>query len=570
MSIGQGARAWAAYPTLSAPLTMMGVERRWFLLSATIGMAMWNAINSILIGAVVFCILYGVGWWAWRVDPHMLTILQGKEPFWQQAYTNLVRWIIELYRILPPQDGSATAGWVTLRDVYHCAIDKALFAKKIKEAQTYADDMGDDWITIDAAAMRGDEAQTFALTALGFAPHPSRPDRRRARTNAAVLKHVPMSAGHVACPAPCPAPCHGTGQETGGALDRHLGCGESNGRPDREAVDRAARRRSGGRARGKLAQRFQAINGRSEPAERGQQAAIAVVYGVLHAGDLLTDVRVGLGLSGGVGGGGAVAVLGPGFQHGGGAVGGVCARADGDDVHGERPRAKRGPQRRVGHAPRAQLAIGGLPGIDVRERRRLIVDGDRQFEGKVSRDLRLPLRAVHPVWEVFPVDAERLEPLHLVGLGGEPSEGLPLDDVIEREQAPHEDVRRRILAPAVANVGDAKRPIDGLTGQEDGARAAGEDGPLVLGGELLLDEGADEAGQAFTVVAGKQVCAALRARKDTAVQGDKREPFRLAAGPSEGRELAGAVLERRDRDGARFDLGGGRRHPVTSARSPRK
>ena len=115
---------------------------------------------------------------------------KGKEPFWQQAYTNLVRWIIELYRVLPPQDGSDTPGWVTLRDVYHCAIDKALFAKKIKEAQTYAADMGDDWITIDAAAMRGDEAQTFALTALGFAPHPSRPDRRRARTNAAVLTHV--------------------------------------------------------------------------------------------------------------------------------------------------------------------------------------------------------------------------------------------------------------------------------------------------------------------------------------------------------------------------------------------
>ena len=115
---------------------------------------------------------------------------KGKEPFWQQAYTNLVRWIIELYRVLPPQDGSDTPGWVTLRDVYHCAIDKALFAKKIKEAQTYAADMGDDWITIDAAAMRGDEAQTFALTALGFTPHPSRPDRRRARTNAAVLTHV--------------------------------------------------------------------------------------------------------------------------------------------------------------------------------------------------------------------------------------------------------------------------------------------------------------------------------------------------------------------------------------------
>ena len=32
---------------------------------------------------------------------------KGKEPFWQQAYTNLVRWIIELYRVFPGQ-------WVTL------------------------------------------------------------------------------------------------------------------------------------------------------------------------------------------------------------------------------------------------------------------------------------------------------------------------------------------------------------------------------------------------------------------------------------------------------------------------
>ena len=48
---------------------------------------------------------------------------KGKEPFWQQAYTNLVRWIIELYRVLP-------GGWVTLRDVYHCAIDKELFAQE--------------------------------------------------------------------------------------------------------------------------------------------------------------------------------------------------------------------------------------------------------------------------------------------------------------------------------------------------------------------------------------------------------------------------------------------------------
>ena len=102
---------------------------------------------------------------------------KGKEPFWQQAYTNLVRWIIELYRVLPPQDGSDTPGWVTLRDVYHCAIDKELFARKIEQAQTYATDMGGEWITIAQTEMKGD--QLTPLRALGFQPHPADADRFR-------------------------------------------------------------------------------------------------------------------------------------------------------------------------------------------------------------------------------------------------------------------------------------------------------------------------------------------------------------------------------------------------------
>ena len=53
---------------------------------------------------------------------------KSREPFWQQAYTNLVRWIIELHRLLP-------GGWVTLQDVYRCTIDAELFAGKIREAQ---------------------------------------------------------------------------------------------------------------------------------------------------------------------------------------------------------------------------------------------------------------------------------------------------------------------------------------------------------------------------------------------------------------------------------------------------
>ncbi len=68
---------------------------------------------------------------------------KGKEPFWQQAYTNLVRWIIELYRVFPGQ-------WVTLQQVYHCAIDKELFAAKIQEAEKYASDLREGTVFISA------------------------------------------------------------------------------------------------------------------------------------------------------------------------------------------------------------------------------------------------------------------------------------------------------------------------------------------------------------------------------------------------------------------------------------
>ena len=50
-------KAWRGYPALSKPLTIMGVERRWFLLSATLGLAMWNAINSIVTGGLIFAVV---------------------------------------------------------------------------------------------------------------------------------------------------------------------------------------------------------------------------------------------------------------------------------------------------------------------------------------------------------------------------------------------------------------------------------------------------------------------------------------------------------------------------------
>ena len=78
---------------------------------------------------------------AWWLDSYSLAYTvasllnqlfgKGKEPFWQQAYTNLVRWIIELHRVLPEQ-------WVTLQQVYQCAIDPGLFAEKIKQAEKFS------------------------------------------------------------------------------------------------------------------------------------------------------------------------------------------------------------------------------------------------------------------------------------------------------------------------------------------------------------------------------------------------------------------------------------------------
>lgn len=76
-----GAKIWRGHATLSAPLKMMGVERRWFLLSATVALALWNAIDSLLIGGVIFSVLYTAGLLAWRKDPAMLSILKVSASF---------------------------------------------------------------------------------------------------------------------------------------------------------------------------------------------------------------------------------------------------------------------------------------------------------------------------------------------------------------------------------------------------------------------------------------------------------------------------------------------------------
>ena len=56
----------------------------------------------------------------------------GKEPFWQQAYTSTMRWIIEIYRTRP-------GAWFTLADLYSAMVDRELLAQLVQEneRQTY-------------------------------------------------------------------------------------------------------------------------------------------------------------------------------------------------------------------------------------------------------------------------------------------------------------------------------------------------------------------------------------------------------------------------------------------------
>ena len=99
---------------------------------------------------------------AWWLDSYSLAYTvasllnqlfgKGKEPFWQQAYTNLVRWIIELHRVLPEQ-------WVTLQQVYQCAIDPGLFAAKIKQAEKWSAELntGEVFIPVEKWTKRAVE-----------------------------------------------------------------------------------------------------------------------------------------------------------------------------------------------------------------------------------------------------------------------------------------------------------------------------------------------------------------------------------------------------------------------------
>ena len=133
---------------------------------------------------------------AWWLDSYSLAYTvssllnqlfgKGKEPFWQQAYTNLVRWIIELHRVFPDR-------WVTLQQVYRCAIDPELFAAKIEAAEKLSDDLNTGTIFINKDVLKSQKKHLskwkWKATADGQdwqAPH-TRP--LKARLDAKKIEH---------------------------------------------------------------------------------------------------------------------------------------------------------------------------------------------------------------------------------------------------------------------------------------------------------------------------------------------------------------------------------------------
>lgn len=88
---------------------------------------------------------------------------KGKEPFWQQAYTNLVTFIILLHKV--------AYDYVTLFDVYQCAISPSLLEERIHEAEDIV--MGRHSVAIKAD-IYGQRAADLA--GLGFV-HDGKEDR---------------------------------------------------------------------------------------------------------------------------------------------------------------------------------------------------------------------------------------------------------------------------------------------------------------------------------------------------------------------------------------------------------
>ena len=133
---------------------------------------------------------------AWWLDSYSLAYTvssllnqlfgKGKEPFWQQAYTNLVRWIIELHRVFPDR-------WVTLQQVYRCAIDPELFASKIEAAEKLSDDLNTGTIFVPRKVL---QAQLTHLAEWDWTPTPGGQQQQAVHTRPLEAKLEELKITH--------------------------------------------------------------------------------------------------------------------------------------------------------------------------------------------------------------------------------------------------------------------------------------------------------------------------------------------------------------------------------------
>src|SRR5260370_26256415 len=85
---------------------------------------------------------------------------KGKEPFWQQAYTNLVKFIIILHQV--------GFDYVTLFDVYESAISAQVLERKMRQAEENI--LGKSFLTVSPEVF---QSHSRELAEVGFEPDES-------------------------------------------------------------------------------------------------------------------------------------------------------------------------------------------------------------------------------------------------------------------------------------------------------------------------------------------------------------------------------------------------------------
>ena len=105
---------------------------------------------------------------------------RGKEPFWQQAYTNLVKFIILLHKV--------AYDYVTFFDVYQCAISPPLLEERVAEAEDII--LGRHYVAL-TPHVYGERVADLA--GLGF-QHDQKEDRFLAPRTAELREHLKARA----------------------------------------------------------------------------------------------------------------------------------------------------------------------------------------------------------------------------------------------------------------------------------------------------------------------------------------------------------------------------------------